>query len=50
MKILLAAAGSSYTQKALAFLVANETLCGPKAELAPPTCCARGSPGPHARA
>jgi nucleotide-binding universal stress UspA family protein len=33
MKILLAADGSSYTKKALAFLTANESLCGPKDEL-----------------
>jgi len=33
MKILLAADGSSYTKKALAFLVTHETLCGPGDEL-----------------
>ena len=33
MKILLAADGSSYTKKALAFLVANQNLCGPQDEL-----------------
>lgn len=33
MKILLAADGSSYTKKALAFLVTHETLCGPDDEL-----------------
>ena len=33
MKILLAADGSKYTKKALAFLVTHETLCGPDDEL-----------------
>ncbi|ROZ75411.1 universal stress protein [Ramlibacter sp. WS9] len=33
MKILLAADGSKYTKKALAFLVTHETLCGPEDEL-----------------
>jgi nucleotide-binding universal stress UspA family protein len=33
MKILLAADGSPYTKKALAFLVANQNLCGPEDEL-----------------
>jgi len=33
MKILLAADGSQYTKKALAFLVTHETLCGPDNEL-----------------
>ena len=33
MKILLAADGSPYTKKALAFLVTHETLCGPDDEL-----------------
>ena len=33
MKILLAADGSEYTKKALAFLVAHENLCGPGDEL-----------------
>jgi nucleotide-binding universal stress UspA family protein len=33
MKLLLAADGSSYTKKALAFLVANQNLCGPQDEL-----------------
>ena len=33
MKILLAADGSKFTKKALAFLVAHETLCGPEDEL-----------------
>lgn len=33
MKILLAADGSKFTKKALAFLVTNETLCGPQDEL-----------------
>lgn len=33
MKILLAADGSKYTKKALAFLMAHESLCGPKDEL-----------------
>jgi nucleotide-binding universal stress UspA family protein len=34
MKILLAADGSSYTKKALAFLVTHETLCGDDTEIA----------------
>lgn len=34
MKILLAADGSPFTKKALAFLVANENLCGPNDEVA----------------
>ena len=33
MKILLAADGSPFTKKALAFLVANENLCGPDDEV-----------------
>ena len=33
MKILLAADGSKYTKKALAFLVTHESLCGPDDEL-----------------
>ena len=33
MKILFAADGSSYTKKALAFLVTHEGLCGPDDEL-----------------
>jgi len=33
MKILLAADGSKFTKKALAFLVTHETLCGPQDEL-----------------
>jgi nucleotide-binding universal stress UspA family protein len=33
MKILLAADGSKYTKKALAFLVTHESLCGPQDEL-----------------
>jgi nucleotide-binding universal stress UspA family protein len=33
MKILLAADGSQYTKKALAFLVTHESLCGPDDEL-----------------
>ena len=33
MKILLAADGSEYTKKALAFLVTHEGLCGPDDEL-----------------
>ena len=33
MKILLAADGSTYTKKALAFLTTHETLCGPADEL-----------------
>jgi len=33
MKILLAADGSKYTKKALAFLVANEGLCGADGEI-----------------
>ena len=33
MKILFAADGSSYTKKALAFLVTHEALCGPDDEL-----------------
>ena len=33
MNILLAADGSKYTKKALAFLVTHETLCGPDDEL-----------------
>lgn len=33
MKILLAADGSPFTKKALAFLVTHETLCGPGDEL-----------------
>ncbi|MBE7939639.1 MULTISPECIES: universal stress protein [Ramlibacter] len=33
MKILLAADGSAFTKKALAFLVTHETLCGPGDEL-----------------
>ena len=33
MKILLAADGSKYTKKALAFLVTHESLCGPEDEL-----------------
>ena len=33
MKILLAADGSKYTKKALAFLVTHESLCGPGDEL-----------------
>ena len=33
MKILLAADGSKYTKKALGFIVANESLCGPGDEL-----------------
>jgi nucleotide-binding universal stress UspA family protein len=33
MKILLAADGSKYTTKALAFLVANQSVCGPDGEL-----------------
>ena len=33
MRIVLAADGSKYTKKALAFLVANESLCGPEDEL-----------------
>ena len=33
MKILLAADGSKYTKKALAFLVNHDTLCGPDDEL-----------------
>jgi nucleotide-binding universal stress UspA family protein len=33
MKVLLAADGSSYTKKALAFLVTHETLCGEDAEV-----------------
>ncbi|MES2940771.1 MAG: universal stress protein [Pseudomonadota bacterium] len=33
MKLLLAADGSKYTKKALAFLVTHETLCGPDDEL-----------------
>jgi len=33
MKILLAADGSKYTKKALAFLVANESLCGADDEI-----------------
>jgi nucleotide-binding universal stress UspA family protein len=33
MKILLAADGSEYTKKALAFLVTHESLCGPDDEL-----------------
>jgi nucleotide-binding universal stress UspA family protein len=33
MKILLAADGSNYTKKALAFLATHETLCGPQDEL-----------------
>lgn len=33
MKILLAADGSKFTKKALAFLVTHETLCGPDDEL-----------------
>jgi nucleotide-binding universal stress UspA family protein len=33
MNILLAADGSKYTKKALAFLVTNESLCGPDDEL-----------------
>jgi nucleotide-binding universal stress UspA family protein len=33
MKILLAADGSKFTKKALAFLVTHETLCGPSDEL-----------------
>src|SRR5687767_742326 len=33
MKILLAADGSKFTKKALAFVAANENLCGPKDEL-----------------
>jgi nucleotide-binding universal stress UspA family protein len=33
MKILLAADGSKYTKKALAFLMANESMCGPSDEL-----------------
>lgn len=33
MKVLLAADGSNYTKKALAFLVTNETLCGDDAQI-----------------
>jgi nucleotide-binding universal stress UspA family protein len=33
MKILLAADGSEYTKKALAFLATHETLCGPSDDL-----------------
>jgi nucleotide-binding universal stress UspA family protein len=33
MKILLAADGSAFTKKALAFLVTHESLCGPEDEL-----------------
>ena len=33
MKILLAADGSPYTKKALAFLATHETLCGPEDKL-----------------
>jgi nucleotide-binding universal stress UspA family protein len=33
MKVLLAADGSEYTKKALAFLVTHESLCGPTDEL-----------------
>ncbi|MBC7601850.1 MAG: universal stress protein [Ramlibacter sp.] len=33
MRILLAADGSKYTKKALAFLVTHESLCGPDDEL-----------------
>ncbi len=33
MKVLLAADGSKFTKKALAFLVTHETLCGPEDEL-----------------
>ncbi len=33
MKILLAADGSKFTKKALAFLVTHESLCGPEDEL-----------------
>jgi nucleotide-binding universal stress UspA family protein len=33
MKILLAADGSKFTKKALAFIAANENLCGPDDEL-----------------
>ena len=33
MKILLAADGSKFTKKALAYLAANENLCGPDDEL-----------------
>lgn len=33
MKVLLAADGSNYTKKALAFLVTHETLCGDDAEI-----------------
>ncbi|MDP3618322.1 MAG: universal stress protein [Ramlibacter sp.] len=33
MKILLAADGSKYTKKALAFVVTNESFCGPGDEL-----------------
>ena len=33
MNILLAADGSKYTKKALAFLVTHESLCGPDDEL-----------------
>ena len=33
MKILLAADGSKFTKKALAFLANHETLCGPGDEL-----------------
>lgn len=33
MKILVAADGSKYTKKALAFIVANEGLCGPGDEM-----------------
>ena len=33
MKILLAADGSTYTKKALAFLTTHESLCGPQDEL-----------------
>jgi nucleotide-binding universal stress UspA family protein len=33
MRIVLAADGSPYTKKALAFITANESLCGPNDEL-----------------